>query len=65
MDEIAARLEEAGITQADPFIELGRDADFVRSLGIEAGTLEGYLYPETYRFRRDTPADEVLGLLPI
>jgi UPF0755 protein len=34
--------------------------EFTRSLGIEAETLEGYLYPETYRFRRETPADEVL-----
>ena len=60
LDEIAARLEAAGVTDADSFMQLGQDADFVRSLGIEAKTAEGYLYPETYRFRRDTPAEEVL-----
>ncbi len=60
LDEIAERLEAAGITDADSFVKKGRDTEFVRSLGLEAETVEGYLYPETYRFRRDTPAEEVL-----
>lgn len=60
VDEIAARLEEAGVTRAEPFLSRVRDTDLVRSLGVEAETLEGYLYPETYRFRRDTPAEQVV-----
>ncbi len=60
VDEIAARLEAAGIADAEALVSRARDPAFVRSLGLEADTLEGYLYPETYRFRRDTPPEEVL-----
>ncbi len=62
-DEVAERLEAAGITPAAALLERTHDAAFIKSLGIEAETLEGYLYPETYRFRRDTPAGEVLQML--
>lgn len=60
MDEVAERLERAGITDSRAFLRLATDAELARSLGIEAETLEGYLYPETYRFRRDAPPEEVL-----
>lgn len=35
---------------SDPqqFIRLAKDRNFARSLGIEADTLEGYLFPDTY-----------------
>ncbi|MFQ5513296.1 MAG: endolytic transglycosylase MltG [Myxococcota bacterium] len=59
-DEVAHRLESAGIVEAQRFLELSRDPELTRSLGIEASSLEGYLYPETYRFRRNTPARDVL-----
>ena len=58
--EIAARFELADIVAADEFLALALDPAFSRELGIEADSLEGYLFPETYRFRRHTPADEVL-----
>jgi UPF0755 protein len=63
LDEVAARLEAAGITRAEAVVDGASDAAFARSVGIEADTLEGYLYPETYRFRRETPAQEVLQTL--
>jgi UPF0755 protein len=60
IDEVAARLEQGEITSAAALVARAMNPEFTRSLGIEAETLEGYLYPETYRFRRETPADEVL-----
>ena len=36
------------------------DTAFCRSLGIEASTLEGYLYPDTYRFPLNPTTEEVL-----
>jgi len=33
---------------------------FIKSLGIEAKTLEGYLYPDTYYFPRWTKAEDVV-----
>jgi UPF0755 protein len=61
--EIAARLEALDIAPAEEIVALAFDPDFAHSLGLEADSLEGYLYPETYRFRRQTPADEVLRQL--
>lgn len=63
LDEVAARLESAGITAAAPLLALARDGAFARSLGIEADSLEGYLYPETYRFRRGAEPEAVLRRL--
>jgi UPF0755 protein len=63
LDEVAERLEQAGVTKAEAVVELATDPEYARSLGVEAQSLEGWLYPETYRFARDTPASEVLRTL--
>jgi UPF0755 protein len=42
---------------------LARDPEFLRAHGIEAETVEGYLYPDTYRFVVPTPAPRVLERL--
>jgi UPF0755 protein len=60
LDEIAARLAEANITDADRFLARARDPEFAQGLGLRAPSFEGYAYPETYRFRRQTPPEEVL-----
>ena len=57
--EIAARLEAAGLVDATAFLAAVEDAEFAHSLGIENPTLEGYLFPDTYRFAHDLPAREV------
>ena len=36
------------LTDPNEFIRLARDKDFARFLGINADTLEGYLFPDTY-----------------
>jgi len=57
--EIAARLEGVGVADAEAFMRVVEDADFVASLGLEGQSLEGYLFPETYRFPRGLPPQEV------
>ena len=58
--QIGKLLEEAGLAKAGEVARLVADAAFVRSLGIESRTLEGYLFPDTYHFPRRTKADDVL-----
>jgi UPF0755 protein len=57
--EIAARLEAANLVDAKAFMAVVGDAEFAHSLHIENPTLEGYLFPDTYRFPRNLPAREI------
>jgi UPF0755 protein len=42
-------------------LELARDQDYLRELGIKAASMEGYLFPDTYRFARGLSARAILG----
>jgi len=42
------------------FMELSQDKNFLKSLGINANTLEGYLLPETYYIYSNSSAEEVI-----
>jgi UPF0755 protein len=58
--QIADVVSQQGLTDRVEFLRLAKDRVFVASLGIKAETLEGYLYPDTYRFPRPIEAREVL-----
>lgn len=49
-----------GLTDRAEFLRLAKDRTFIASLGIKAETLEGYLYPDTYKFPRAVKARDVL-----
>ncbi len=58
--QIAEILESDKITNKEDFIKLSKNPDFVSTLGIPASRVEGYLYPETYHFAKNTPASTVI-----
>lgn len=60
MAQIADVVAQQRITDREEFLKLARDKAFIASLGISAATLEGYLFPDTYRFPRPTPAKDVI-----
>lgn len=60
MLQIADVLAQQQITDPAEFLRLAKDAGFIQSLGLSAQTLEGYLYPDTYKFPRPSPARDVL-----
>lgn len=41
-------------------VSLCTTSTFIKQLGIESTSLEGYLFPETYRFPEDVKAEDVL-----
>jgi UPF0755 protein len=45
------------------FMELVHDESFARSLGVEGGSLEGYLFPDTYGFYWQQGEEEVIRRL--
>ena len=58
--EMAPLLAAAGITSAEDFIALAYDPATPAQFGITAPTLEGFLFPDTYRFAPDLTAEEVV-----
>jgi len=60
MYEIAKMIEEAGLGSGAEFLALCRDKNFINSLGLNADSLEGYLFPETYNFPKGTPLRAII-----
>lgn len=58
--EIAGRVAAAGIGNAEQLLALAMDPVFASKLKVPAGTLEGYLFPETYTINTTTSTDELL-----
>jgi UPF0755 protein len=58
--QIAEVLAAQNVTDTAEFTKLVRDRPFITTLGIEADSLEGYLFPETYSFARGTKAKDVI-----
>ena len=50
IDETAAILESRALIDRDIFTKLCADRKFIKELGYDAPTLEGYLFPDTYFF---------------
>lgn len=61
--EIGKKLEEKKIMSLEEFISLSSNRDFLKSLDIKASSLEGYLYPETYRIPKGSKPESVLSLM--
>ena len=59
--EIAEILESRGaIIDPNRFIDLAKNKSLVSALGIPAETVEGYLYPDTYRFTKESDPEDVI-----
>jgi UPF0755 protein len=58
--DVARLVEQAGLGRAQDFLALCRDPELIRSLGFEAPSLEGFLFPETYSFPKGTPLRAVI-----
>jgi UPF0755 protein len=61
--QIAELASEGGFGKKSEFIETATDSAYAREKGIEADTLEGYLFPDTYFFPRGTSARKIIGAM--
>jgi len=58
--QISRVLGETGIVKGAEVTRLVSDPAFIKALGIEAPTLEGYLFPDTYYFPKRAKTEEVV-----
>ncbi len=53
LKDVAGIFEREGLASREEFLRLASDEEVLQSKGIDASSLEGYLFPETYFFRRN------------
>lgn len=61
--EVAERMALAGIVDREAFLAVVEAPGAAERFGVEGPGLEGYLFPETYRFPRGLRAEAVVGVL--
>jgi UPF0755 protein len=64
MFDVAARLEQAGFGPAAEFVNVARqEVSLVADLDPQARTLEGYLFPDTYRIGPKEPMPRIAAMM--
>jgi UPF0755 protein len=61
--QIAKRLAAEQLADPEAFLAVARDPATAAEIGVEGSTLEGYLFPETYRIPRGLAPEEIARTL--
>lgn len=61
--QLAERLQQLGVCDAEDFRHAVLDGDHARRLGLSAPSAEGYLFPATYELLADSAPAAVVGVL--
>jgi UPF0755 protein len=63
MFDIAGEVEALGLMKADTFLSAARNPAMIRDLDPEAPSLEGYLFPNTYKLSRHATAESICRMM--
>jgi UPF0755 protein len=69
LEEIAAIIDRSGVVSGEEFLAAAQDGErfrnnyFLLSSLPEGASLEGYLFPDTYRIAANTTADDIVTLM--
>jgi len=64
MFDIAQAIEQAGLGSKDDFLKVARsDTDLIRDISLDATSLEGYLFPDTYEFTRTQSLHDIASAM--
>jgi UPF0755 protein len=59
--ELARTMEQQNLVPAADVLRVASDPAFLRSVGIEGASLEGYVFPDTYYFTRGLTTEQMLA----
>ncbi len=63
LSDISGALEQAGIITRAAFDTAAHDAQLLLEESVQATSFEGYLFPETYQFPRNTTARKIIKMM--
>jgi UPF0755 protein len=64
MAVLAPALAQQGIISSQAAFESTlRSPELLQALGVEGSSMEGYLFPETYQFPRNTPPEKIVRMM--
>jgi UPF0755 protein len=63
LPEIADSFAEAGITTQEAFMKLAKDGKLLSAYRIHAPSIEGYIFPDTYRIPKGMTAEDAVGTM--
>lgn len=61
--QIAGRLDELGLADEEEFIRLAEDPEFCRAMRVKSSTLEGFLFPDTYKIAKGLSTEDLLRIM--
>ena len=59
--EISEQFEKTGIIKKEEFLKLAKSPDFLDSYEIETESIEGYIFPDTYKIPKGVPPENAIG----
>lgn len=60
LTKTASVIEESGLCTKDEFLEKSHSAQLLSKYNIPSSSLEGYLFPDTYYFNKDTDVEGII-----
>jgi UPF0755 protein len=63
LSDIGAKLAQKGIIKKEDFRKLSADKGFLSLYDIKAPSIEGYLFPDTYKIPKGTDPKEAIGVM--
>ena len=61
--QVAEILERERVCSREEFLKWAKNREFLKELKIPSDTVEGYLYPDTYFFAKNTPCPQVISTM--
>jgi UPF0755 protein len=55
--QVADLFQQTGVMSRESFLNLAQDKSFIKELGVDGLSLEGYLFPDTYSYRPSEKGD--------